>query len=138
VKHSSPYSPVPDIKVRQNGVQKLLNNINPHKATGQDNIPGKLLKELATETSLILATIFNASIRQGRIPDQWKEALITPLFKKGDKGKASNYRQVSLTSICSKLMEHTATSSNILRKMEYCRTTNMGFANKDRVNRRLS
>jgi hypothetical protein len=27
-----------------------------------------------------------------KIPNQWKEALITPLLKKGDRGKASNYR----------------------------------------------
>ena len=116
-KPNSPYSPVPNITVHQAGVVKLLNNINPHKATGPDNIPGKLLKELATEVSPILTTIFNASIQQGKIPDQWKEALITPLFKKGERGKASNYRPVSLTPICCKLMEHIL-HSNIITHLE--------------------
>ena len=76
-----------------------------------------MLKELATEVSPILTTIFNASIQQGKIPDQWKEALITPLFKKGERGKASNYRPVSLTSICCKLMEHIL-HSNIITHLE--------------------
>jgi hypothetical protein len=48
---------ITDIKVKQTRVQKLLNNINPPKGTGPDNIPGKLLKELATEISPILTTI---------------------------------------------------------------------------------
>ena len=105
-KGNSPYSSVPDIAVHQAGVYKLLYNINQHKATGPDTIPGELLKELASEISPISTTIYNASIKQGKIPNQWKEALIIPLFKKGDRGKASNYRPVSLTSICCKIMEH--------------------------------
>ena len=44
----------------------------------------------------------------------WNGAFVTPLFKKGDKTKASaNYRPVSLTSICSKAMEHIIHSSNM-------------------------
>ena len=97
-KEGTYYPTVPDITIHQNGVLKLLRNINVHKATGPDQIPGKLWKELATEISPILTTIFSESLGQGRIPDQWKVALITPLFKKGDRGKASNYRPVSLTS----------------------------------------
>ena len=101
-KEGTYYPTVPDITIHQKGVLKLLRNINVHKATGPDQIPWKLLKELATEISPILTTIFSASLRQSRIPDQWKGALITPLLKKGDRGKASNYRPVSLTSICCK------------------------------------
>ena len=85
----SPYSSAPDIAVHLAGIYKLLYNINQHKATGPDTIPGKLLKELVSEISTILTTIYNASIKQGKIPNQWNEALLTPLCKKGDRGKAS-------------------------------------------------
>ena len=54
----------------------------------------------------VLTTIFQASIDQGTVPDDWKTAFVTPLFKKGDRSKASNYRPVSLTSVCCKVIEH--------------------------------
>ena len=113
IKESAHYPTAPDIMINQNGVLKLLDNINPHKATGPDQIPGKLLKLLATEIAPILTTIFTASLSQGCTPNQWKEALVTPLFKKGDRSKASNYRPVSLTCICCKIMEHIIHSNTI-------------------------
>ena len=105
-KGDSPYPDLPEITIHPDGVRKLLQNINPHKATGPDNIPGQLLKEVAQEVTPILSLIFSASLHQGKIPDEWKEATLPPLFKKGDRGKASNYRPVSLTSITCKIMEH--------------------------------
>ena len=41
----------------------------------------------------------------GRYPDDWKEAVVSAIFKKGECKKANNYRPVSLTSIVCKLME---------------------------------
>ena len=100
------HTPIPELTITQDGVLKLLQNINPHKATGPDQIPGKLLKELAVEIAPILTTIFTTSLAQGKIPDKWREALVAPLFKKGVRSKPANYRPVSLTCICSKIMEH--------------------------------
>ena len=45
------------------------------------------------------------SFKDGEVPKQWREANVTPLFKKGCKPDPSNYRPVSLTSVCCKLME---------------------------------
>ena len=92
-KGDSPYPTVPDINITAPGVLKLLNNINPNKATGPDSIPGKLLKDLAQEISPALTLIFNASLHQGKIPSQWSKATVVPLFKKGDKGKAPTIDQ---------------------------------------------
>ena len=50
--------------------------------------------------------IFQASIHQSRVPPDWKQANIVPVFKKGDCTLCSNYRPVSLTCICSKILEH--------------------------------
>ena len=55
-----------------------------------------------------LSLIFQA------LPDDWKEAFVSPLiFKKGERSKPANYRLVSLslTCICCKLIEHIITSS---------------------------
>ena len=41
----------------------------------------------------------------GQVPSDWKVANVTPIYKKGSKAEAGNYRPVSLTSICCKMME---------------------------------
>ena len=96
----------PPLTLQVNGVQKLLEGLNPHKASGPDEISARFLKEMAPSISPALTLIFQASYDQGKVPSDWKGAIVTPLFKKGDKSKAANYRPVSLTSICSKTMEH--------------------------------
>ena len=95
-----------NIKVNIRGVEKLMANINPNKATGPDEIPGKVLKLGAKELAPTLSMLFQASLDQGKVPDDWKAANIVPLFKKGDKTCPENYRPVSLTSITCKLLEH--------------------------------
>ncbi len=87
------------------GVEKLLSKVVVSKASGPDNIPNQLLKELATEIAPPLTQIFNQTLRLGQLPTDWKMAHITPIFKKDDKHSPANYRPVSLTCVCSKLME---------------------------------
>ena len=45
------------------------------------------------------------SFHSGTIPDIWKTATITPVFKKGCSCVVSNYRPISLTCICCRIME---------------------------------
>ena len=103
---TSDYPGAPEIKVHPNGVKKLLRNLEPHKATGPDDISPRFLKEMAEPLTPILTLIFSASLKQGQTPDDWKEANVSPIFKKGDKSQPANYRPVSLTSVCSKVLEH--------------------------------
>ena len=102
----SQYPDIQDLHFNPNGVKKLLQNLNPHKAAGPDNIAPTILKECAIELAPIITLLFQTSLDNSTVPSDWKSAQITPLFKKGDRSKASNYRPVSLTSICSKVMEH--------------------------------
>ena len=64
------------------------------------------LKEMASSVAPALTFIYQASYEQGQIPDDSKSAFVTPLFKKGHTSKAANYRTVSRTSCCCKVMEH--------------------------------
>jgi hypothetical protein len=57
-----------NIHITQNGVLKLLSNLNIHKAAGPDEIPTRLLKELAPYLAETFTTFFQASINQGTIP----------------------------------------------------------------------
>ena len=85
---------------------KLLQGLKPHKAIGPDEISSQFLKEMASPITPALTLIYQASLEQGQIPDKLKSAKVTPIFKKGYKSKPSNYRPVSLTSICCKIVEH--------------------------------
>ena len=79
-------------------IKKMKHNKSP----GVDGIPPKLLKEIVEQISTPLAKAFNLSLEEGIVPLEWKEANITPLFKKGSRNKLENYRPVSLTSVYSK------------------------------------
>ena len=52
-----------------------------------------------------LTIIFNKSLSEGVVPDSLKEAEVIPIFKKGKRDDPDNYRPVSLTSVCGKIME---------------------------------
>ena len=101
---------MPPINITCQGVENLLTKLDPSKATGPDGISPKILKTLAKETAPILTTIFRHSLQTGCVPTQWKKANVTPVYKKGEHYKASNYRPVSLTSVPSKVMEHIVVS----------------------------
>ena len=102
----SPVLDITPILVGRQGVKSLLDNLNPHKATGPDNIPTSLLKQLSPELAPVLTMIFQASLQQCHLPADWKTAKIVPVHKKGDRSAPNNYRPISLTSICCKLLEH--------------------------------
>lgn len=108
---------VPEFSVDKEGVRKLLAKIKPHTASGPDNLPAYLLKEVADELAPILCLLFNATLHQGKIPQDWKSAYITPILKKGDKHKPENYRPISLTSIICKTAEHII-HSQIMRHLD--------------------
>ena len=97
---------VPAFNISACGVERLLSKIRPHSASGPDNIPAYLLKMGAKELAPPLALLFQASLNQGKIPTVWKNANVSPIFKKGDRHKTANYRPISLTSIICKVLEH--------------------------------
>ncbi len=80
-------------------------NLRAEAASGPDRIGPKILQELREELPPGLAYIFNKSMEEGAVPAHWKEANVTPIFKKGAKSKPENYRPVSLTSVSCKIME---------------------------------
>ena len=97
---------MPEIHVTENSVLKLLKALNISKAAGPDGIRPRVLKELSSELAPILTLLFKASLHQQSLPDIWKHASVSQVYKKGDKTNPSNYRPVSLTCISCKLLEH--------------------------------
>ena len=54
---------------------------------------------------LSLKLIFQKSVEEGKIPEIWKTAHVSTIFKSGSKSKPENYRSISLTSVPGKLLE---------------------------------
>nr|VZI20748.1 unnamed protein product [Spirometra erinaceieuropaei] len=86
-------------------VRGVLSQIKPDKSPGPDGIPGLILKELSTELPKPLSTLFELSMRTGRLPSKWKTANLVPLHKGGSRITASSFRPISLTCLPCKTME---------------------------------
>ena len=101
---------------RENVVEQLK-RLKTDKSPGNDELHPKFLHEVREEIGETLAQIFNKSIQSGEVPQEWRDALIVPLFKKGNRSEPSNYRPVSLTSVACKVMERIV-KDNIVKHME--------------------
>ena len=105
-----PDAPIPDnnlnfISTSPSEVASTLKSLQLGKATGPDAINNRILKELATPLSFPLSDLFNFSLATGKVPQMWKEANVTPIFKKEDPSVVFNYRPISLLSAVGKVLE---------------------------------
>ena len=93
-----------DFEITTPMVRKKMSKLKTNKASGPDNISVNIMKECLS-LDKPLKVIFNQSLQTGQVPQEWKDANITPLFKKGNRASPNNYRPVSLTSKVVKIME---------------------------------
>ena len=107
---------MPQISIALAGILKMLAGLDPSKAAGPDAIRPVVWRSLKDQVAPILQIIFQQSLNTGQIPSDWKKAIVTSLFKKGDKYDPTNYRSISLTCNCCKLMEH-ITASNLTKHL---------------------
>ena len=98
-------STLEDIQIEEVKIEKLLSGLNMNKAAGPDGIPPSILSQASKELAKPLALLFRRTLDEGKLPDEWKLAYVTPIFKKGSRASVNNYRPVSLTSIVCKTLE---------------------------------
>jgi len=94
-----------DIAFTPANVRAAIKKLKSTAAAGPDCIPPVVFIELSSVLCVPLADIFSQLLNSGVVPDEWKTALVTPVFKGGASSDPNNYRPISLTSVASKLME---------------------------------
>jgi hypothetical protein len=72
---------IPKLTIRENGVEKLLQDINLSKASGPDGIHNCILKECANQITPSLTVIFQKSIDTGTLPEDWLNVNIRCVYK---------------------------------------------------------
>ena len=87
------YPGIGSLVITVKGVEKMLLNLNANNAAGPDELHGKLPKNTAKESALLFHAIFQCSIESGLIPEAWKKATISPMYKKSDRSDPANYNQ---------------------------------------------
>ena len=81
-----------------------ISNISEGKAPGRDGIPAEIWKYGGNRLTECLQKLVEMIWETGKVPQDWKDADIIPIFKKGDKRDCGNYRGISLLSIVGKIL----------------------------------
>jgi len=110
-------------------VKARLVKLRINKAPGVDLVGTRMLIELADEISYTAVELFNKSLCSGNVPQDWKMANVTPIFKKGKKSCSANYRPVSLTVNLCKVFETLVRDKMIehLQRFRLIKDTQHGF-----------
>src|SRR6218665_2763143 len=103
---------------KENVVEKLK-QLKTDKGPGIDELHPKFLHDVRKEIGEVLAQIFNKSMQTRDVPQEWRDALIMPLFKKGNRSYPCKYRKVSLTSVMCKVKERIVKDNIVEHLNEY-------------------
>jgi len=118
-----------DVLITPELVHSKLSKLKMNKSPGIDFVGSRMLIKLSSAISGFVADLFIKSLNTGDVPQDWKLANVTAIFKKGKKCSPSNYRPISLTvNICKvfesiirdKIIEH-------LKKHTLVRDSQHGF-----------
>ena len=125
-------SPLIDVDITEEKVSKKINRLRSSAAPGPDGITPRFLQSVSDVISSPLAMIFRQSLTEGCVPDDWRQANVAPVFKKGHRTSVGNYRPISLTSIICKIMESIIRDGIVdhLHDNDVIRSTQHGFMSK--------
>ena len=86
-------------------VEQEIRTLNVNSSMGADGMHPRLLSRCASSLAYPLCTIFNASLQEGVLPQEWLQSQIVPIFKKNARLDPLNYRPVAITSVPCKTLE---------------------------------
>jgi hypothetical protein len=73
-------------------VELAIEKLKSHKSPGIDQIPAELIKAGGRKILCAIHILIIAIWNKEELPEEWKESIIVPIHKKGDKTHCNNYR----------------------------------------------
>jgi hypothetical protein len=73
-----------------------VESLQRHKSPGTDRIATEFIKAVGKKIRNIIHKRINSMSNKEELPEEWKESIIVPIYKNGDKTNCSNYRGISL------------------------------------------
>ena len=90
----------------RNKTPNLLHKLKSHKSPGIDQIPAELIKAVGRTIRGAIPKLIIAIWSKEELPEEWKESVIVPIHKKGDKTECNNYRGISLLPATYKILSN--------------------------------
>jgi len=85
-------------------VELAIDKLKSHKSPGTDQIPAELIKAGSRTICLDIHKLITSIWRKEKLPEEWKESIIVPIHKKGDKTDCNKYRGISLLPTTYKIL----------------------------------
>jgi len=106
------------VEFTPDNVYAAIRKLKLNGAGGPDGFPPRLFKMLAGSLAEPLSLMFTSFMSVGKVPQNWRHATVTPVYKGGAASSVSNYRPISLTCVACKLMERVIVNKTLdfLRK----------------------
>ena len=101
---------MPDFVIHESDLLEAVYKTKDKLSFTPEDIPPYFIKRIIHSIKTPLLFLFNSSLKYNYIPYQWKQSLITPIFKKGDRRIPLNYRPIALTSSFSRILESIITN----------------------------
>ena len=108
-------------------VELAINKLKSHKSPGIDQIPAELIKAGGRTIYLEIHKLTSSIWKKEKLPEEWKESIIVPIHKKGDKTDCNNYRGISLLPTTYKILCNILLSSLIPYAKEIIGDHQCGF-----------
>ena len=87
-------------------VELAINKLKSHKSSGIDQIPSELIKAGGRTICSEIHELITSIWKKEKLPEEWKESIIVPIHKKGEKTDCNNYRGISLLPTAYKMFSN--------------------------------
>jgi len=87
-------------------VELAVGKLKNHKSPGIDQIPVELIKAGGRTICCAIHKLIIAIWNKEEFPEEWKESIVVPIYKKGDKTDCNKYRGISLLPTTYKILSN--------------------------------